>query len=97
VACWTIKKIANTETICYISKPSLYKKFSSSTHDHYQTRYDIDSIIWPEQLLTQDIFRIISVPDALDVEFLASSTIDYGVSEFGCNVDFRPVHAACRE
>ncbi|HBG19044.1 MAG TPA: Trk system potassium transporter TrkA [Desulfobulbaceae bacterium] len=71
VACWTVKKIADTETICFISKASLYKNFSSITHNHYQTRYDIDSIIWPEQLLTQDIFRIISVPEALDVEYLA--------------------------
>jgi len=71
VACWTIKKIADTETICFIRKPTLYRNLSSSAHNHYQTRYDIDSIIWPAQLLTQDIFRIISVPDALDVEFLA--------------------------
>jgi len=71
VACWTIKKIADVETICFIAKPALFKNFSSSAHNQYQTRYDIDSIIWPEQLLTQDIFRIISVPDALDVEYLA--------------------------
>jgi trk system potassium uptake protein TrkA len=71
VACWTIKKIADTETICFLSKPSLFHNFSSSINSQYQTQYDIDSIIWPEQLLTQDIFRIISVPDALDVEYLA--------------------------
>lgn len=71
VACWTVKKIADTETICFIGKPSLYHNLTSSAHDQYQTRYDIDSIIWPEQLLTQEMFRIISVPDALDVEFLA--------------------------
>lgn len=71
VACWTIKKISETETICFISKSSLYNNLSSSIHNKYQTRYDIDSIIWPEQLLTQDIFRIISVPEALDVEYLA--------------------------
>ena len=71
VACWTMKKVADTETICFITKAALYKNFSSLTHNHYQTRYDIDSVIWPEQLLTQDIFRIISVPEALDVEYLA--------------------------
>jgi len=71
VACWTIKKVANPETICFIGKPSLYHNFSSPAHNHYRTRYDIDSIIWPEQLLTQEMFRIISVPDALDVEILA--------------------------
>jgi trk system potassium uptake protein TrkA len=71
VACWTLKKIVDVETICFISKPSLFHNFSSPAHDQYHTRYDIDNVIWPEQLLTQDIFRIISVPDALDVEILA--------------------------
>ncbi len=71
VACWTIKKIVDTETICFLTKPALYRNFASTSHNNYQSRYDIDSIIWPEQLLTQDIFRIISVPAALDVEWLA--------------------------
>lgn len=71
VACWTVKKVGSLETICFISKPALYKNFSSTAQTSHQTRYDIDSIIWPELLLTQDIFRIISVPDALDVEYLA--------------------------
>lgn len=90
VACWTMKKIADTETICFISKPSLYKTFSSQTQSHYQTRYDIDSIIWPEQLLTQDIFRIISVPEALDVEFLAggkAKLFEYRIKENSQIVD----------
>ena len=71
VACWTVKKLADTETICFVAKASLYRNFSSLSHNQYQTRYDIDSVIWPEQLLTQDIYRIISVPEALDVEYLA--------------------------
>ncbi len=84
VACWTMKKIADTETICFIGKASLYKNFSSLSHNQYQTRYDIDSIIWPEQLLTQDIFRIISVPEALDVEYLAggkAKLFEYRIKE----------------
>jgi trk system potassium uptake protein TrkA len=90
VACWTIKKIADTETICFISKPSLFHNFSSSINTRYHTRYDIDSIIWPEQLLTQDIFRIISVPDALDVEFLAggkAKLFEYRIKETSRIID----------
>ncbi len=90
VACWTIKKIADTETICFIAKAALYKNFSSITHNQYQTRYDIDSVIWPEQLLTQDIFRIISVPEALDVEFLAggkAKLFEYRIKENSAIVD----------
>ncbi len=84
VACWTIKKVADTETICFINKASLYKNFSSPTHDRYHVKYDIDSIIWPEKLLTQDIFRIISVPEALDVEYLAggkAKLFEYRIKE----------------
>lgn len=95
VACWTIKKIADTETICFISKPSLFHNFSSSINTRYHTRYDIDSIIWPEQLLTQDIFRIISVPDALDVEFLAggkAKLLEYRIKETSRIID-KPIMA----
>ena len=84
VACWTIKKIVDTETICFIGKASLYKNFSSPTHNRYHVRYDIDTIIWPEKLLTQDIFRIISVPEALDVEYLAggkAKLFEYRIKE----------------
>ena len=95
VACWTIKKIADTETICFISKPSLFRNFSSSINNQYQTRYDIDSIIWPEQLLTQDIFRIISVPNALDVEFLVggkAKLFEYRIKETSRIID-KPIMA----
>ena len=90
VACWTIKKIVDTETICFIGKGSLYKNFSSSTHNRYHVRYDIDTIIWPEKLLTQDIFRIISVPEALDVEYLAggkAKLFEYRIKEGSSMVD----------
>lgn len=90
VACWTFKKVADAETICFISKPSLYQNFSSTTQNHYHTRYDIDTVIWPEQLLTQDIFRIISVPDALDVELFAggkAKLLEYKIKEHSSLID----------
>ena len=71
VACWTVKRVSDLETVCFVSKPELYRNFSISTQDTWQGGAEIDSIIWPELLLTHDIFRIISVPDALDVEYLA--------------------------
>ncbi len=90
VACWTIKKIADTETICFVGKASLYRNFSSLSRSQYQTRYDIDSVIWPEQLLTQDIYRIISVPEALDVEYLAggkAKLFEYRIKENSIIID----------
>ncbi len=69
VACWTVKKIADLETVCFVSKEEIYANLISSVKDQYQTKYDIDTLIWPEQLLTQDIFRIVMVPEAIDVEY----------------------------
>ncbi len=71
VACWTAKKITDAETICFVRRMELYRNLASLSQNRYQTKYDIDTIIWPEQLLTQDIFRIVSVPDAIDVEYFA--------------------------
>ncbi len=84
VACWTVKKIMDLETICFVRTMELYRNLVSPTQNCYQTRYDIDTVIWPEQLLTQDIFRIISVPDAIDVEYFAEGRVklfEYRIKE----------------
>jgi trk system potassium uptake protein TrkA len=69
VACLTVKKMADPRTICFVHSDELYRNLKFA--DKYQSRYDIDVVIWPQHLLTQDIFRIISVPDAIDVEYFA--------------------------
>lgn len=69
VACWTIKKITDINTVCFVSKVAIYHNLMADAQLPYQTKYDIDTVIWPERLLTQDIFRIILVPEALDVEY----------------------------
>ncbi len=84
VACWTVKKIVDIETICFIRTMELYRNLVSPNQNRYHTRYDIDTVIWPEQLLTQDIFRIISVPDAIDVEYFAEGRVklfEYRIKE----------------
>ena len=84
VACWTVKKIVNIETICFVRTMELYRNLVSPQQNRYQTQYDIDTVIWPEQLLTQDIFRIISVPDAVDVEYFAggrAKLFEYRIKE----------------
>ena len=40
----------------------------------YNCDFYIDNVIWPEDLLTQEIFRIITVAKALDVEYFAVGT-----------------------
>ena len=84
VACWTAKKIRAIETICFVHRRELYRNLTSPAPNRYQTQYDIDAIIWPEQLLTQDIFRIISVPEAVDVEYFAqgkAKLFEYRIKE----------------
>lgn len=71
VACWTVKRLADIETVCFVRSVELYTNLMSYRHDNYRAPYDIDTVIWPEQLLTQDIFRIVSVPEAIDVEYFA--------------------------
>ena len=84
VACWTLKRIKDIETICFIRTPRLYKNLLSYRQGPYRTSYDIDTVIWPELLLTQDIFRIVSVPEAIDVEFFAqkrAKLFEYRIKE----------------
>lgn len=69
VACWSFKKVVSAQTVCFVSKAEIYRNLVSPVQHQYQTQYDIDTVIWPEQLLTQDIFRIVLVPEAIDVEY----------------------------
>ncbi len=69
VACLTVKKIADPRSICFVHSQELYRNLKFI--DKYRSRYDIDVVIWPQRLLTLDIFRIVSVPEAIDVEYFA--------------------------
>ncbi len=92
VACWTVKKIVDIETICFVHTIELYRNLVSARQKHYHTRYDIDTVIWPELLLTQDIFRIVSVPDAIDVEYFAEGRVklfEYRIKEQSILLDTR--------
>ncbi len=84
VACWTVKRIADVETICFVHRLELYQNLHFTGDSRYRSAYDIDTVIWPEHLLTQDIFRIVSVPEAIDVEFFADGRVklfEYRVKE----------------
>ena len=72
VACLTIKRLSKVTTLCFVRKES-YKSSLGITKDaDYNCDFYVDNIIWPEDLLTQEIFRIITVAKALDVENFAS-------------------------
>lgn len=72
VACLTVKRLSNAVTHCFVRKES-YKHSLGITKDaEYNCDFYVDNIIWPEELLTEEIFRIITVAKALDVENFAN-------------------------
>ena len=71
VGCLTAKRICNIKTLCFVRKEE-YKASLGITKDaDYNCDFYVDNVIWPEELLTQEIFRIITVAKALDVEHFA--------------------------
>ena len=84
VACLTAKRLGNITTHCFVRKES-YKSSLGITKDaDYNCDFYVDNIIWPEELLTQEIFRIITVAKALDVENFANGKarlLEYKIAE----------------
>lgn len=70
VACLAAKRISGIKTICCVSKEE-YKSTLSIKDSDFCGDIFIDYVIWPAELLTQEIFRIITVAQALDVENFA--------------------------
>ncbi len=72
VACLTAKRISSVRTMCFVRKEEYKHSLGIAKDAEYNCDFYIDNIIWPEELLTQEIFRIITVARALDVENFAS-------------------------
>ena len=71
VACLTAKKVSGIKTICFVSKKEYQNAMAQDKSNEYLGDFFIDNIIWPEELLTQELFRIVTVAHALDVENFA--------------------------
>jgi len=71
VASLTAKRISTVRTICFVRKEEYKSSLGIAKDAEYNCDFYIDNIIWPEELLTQEIFRIITVAKALDVENFA--------------------------
>ena len=84
VACLAAKRYGKIRTICFVSKEEYKNTLTYEKNDDYFTDVFIDYIIWPEELLTQEIFRIVTVAHALDVENFADGRarlLEYKVKE----------------
>ena len=71
VACLTAKRISSVKTICFVRKEEYKYTLGIAKDAEYNCDFYVDNVIWPEELLTQEIFRIITVAKALDVEHFA--------------------------
>ena len=84
VACLTAKRVSEVCTMCFIRKEE-YKNSLGITKDaEFNSDFYVDYIIWPQELLTQEIFRIITVARALDVENFAGGRarlLEYRIAE----------------
>ena len=84
VACLTAKRLSDVCTMCFVRKEE-YKSSLKITKDaEYNGDFYVDFVIWPEELLTQEIFRIITVAKALDVENFADGRarlLEYKITE----------------
>lgn len=85
VACLTAKRMnCCLKTVCFVRNQEYLESLSLVKGSQYQADLLIDYVIWPEELLTQEIFRIITVPDAIDVENFAQGKarlLEYRIKE----------------
>jgi len=84
VACLTAKKFCEVYTMCFVRKESYKSSLGLAKDAEFNGDFYIDNIIWPEELLTQEIFRIITVAKALDVEYFANGKarlLEYKIAE----------------
>ncbi len=84
VACLTAKKLGNECTMCFVRNEEYKASLGIAKDSDYNSDFYIDIVIWPEELLTQEIFRIITVAKALDVENFAGGRarlLEYRIEE----------------
>lgn len=72
VACAVGNRLGSPRTFCFVSREE-FLHFEGDRPGLEQ--FGINRIVWPEAQLAEDIERIISVPDAIDVEVFAEGTI----------------------
>ena len=90
VACLTAKRMSGVRTVCFVGKKEYKTSLGLTKDSDFMSDLYIDDVIWPEELLTQDIFRIITVSEALDVENFANGRaklLEYKIKENSVLVD----------
>jgi trk system potassium uptake protein TrkA len=73
IACLSAKRLGDPQTYCLVSKADYFHSFQARDGD--ESVLTIDRVIWPQQMLAEEIARIVLVPRAIDVEVFASGRI----------------------
>lgn len=85
VACLMTKQLSNAQTACFVSKKECRNSLTIVKESlQKEGALYIDYVIWPEKLLVQEIFKIVTVPDALNVEDFAqgrAKLLEYRIKE----------------
>ena len=71
LSCYSAKRISQAKTVCFVSKEDCIESLNILKGSTYHNELYLDLVIWPDELLTQSIFRIITVPKAIEVENFA--------------------------
>jgi len=85
VACIMAKQLNVPKVVCFVYHKDHRDSLRHVREDSNCNRLlQFDAVIWPERLLQLEIFRIITVPDALDVEDFAGGKarlLEYRIKE----------------
>ncbi len=87
VACIIAKKSTKALTICYIDDPSNFDTFSFTKEDLTLRGLGIDHVLWPEEAIVQDIVRVISIPEVIDLEYFHNGKACF--AEYRIRDDFK--------
>lgn len=84
VSSLTVKRLSDAFTMCFVRNESYKQSLGIARDAEYNCDFYVDTVIWPKELLTQEIFRIITVAKALDVENFAGGRarlLEYKIAE----------------
>lgn len=84
VSCIVMKSLSSARTVCFISNIEYYNTITTVKNSKFRKDLFADYIIRPEELLTQELFRIITVPSATHVENFAKGKarlLEYPIKE----------------
>lgn len=85
VACIMAKHLLVPKVACFVSRKESLESLKEVKNDvSCESLLHFDAIVWPEKLLQREIFRIITVPDAIDVEdflYCKARLLEYRIKE----------------